>query len=72
MNGGRLPDTLLLGGARSRSHLLQQSFGLPGRIIRTEVLVLIHLFLNGEKLALEFVSQAWQGVSDVICQLLHK
>lgn len=53
-------------------HSLKQSFGLASRVIRAKVLVLLHLLLNGEELALELVPQPWQSVTDVIGQLLHK
>lgn len=55
-----------------KSYSLKQSFGLAGRIIRAEVLILINFLFNGKELTLEFVPQAWQRISDVIGQLLHQ
>lgn len=49
---------------------LEQSLGLAGRIVRSEVLVLLHLLLYGEELTLQLGPQAWQGVPDVVGQLL--
>ena len=49
---------------------LQQSLGLARWVIRAEVLVLLHLLLNGQQLALKLVPQPWQRVPDVVCQLL--
>lgn len=49
---------------------LQQSLGLARWVIRAEVFVFLHLLLDGQQLALEFVSQPWQRVPDVVCQLL--
>lgn len=50
--------------------LLQQGLGLARRVIRSEVLVLIHLFLNGQQLALQLVPKSGQCVPDVVGQLL--
>lgn len=50
--------------------LLQQGLGLASRVIRSEVLVLLHLLLNGQQLALQFVPKPRQCVPDVIGQLL--
>lgn len=49
---------------------LQQGLGLARWVVRTEVLVLVHLLLDGQQLALQLVAQAGQCVSDVVCQLL--
>lgn len=51
-------------------HLLQQGLGLAARVIRSEVLVLLHLLLNGQQLTLQFAAQSWQCISDVIGELL--
>lgn len=50
--------------------LLQQGLGLARRVIRSEVLVLIHLLLNGQQLALQLVPKSRQCVPDVVGQLL--
>lgn len=50
---------------------LQQSFGLTRRIIRSEVLVLLHLLLYGEELTLQFGSQTRESVTDVVGELLQ-
>jgi len=53
-------------------HSLKQSFGLASRVIGAKVLILLHLLLNGEKLALQLVPQPRQGVTDVVGQLLYR
>lgn len=50
--------------------LLQQSLGLAARVIRSEVLVLLHLLFDGQKLTLQLGPQIRQGVPDVVGQLL--
>lgn len=50
--------------------LLQQGLGLACWVVRSEVLVLIHLLLNGQQLALQFVPKPRQCVTDVVGQLL--
>lgn len=52
-------------------HLLQQGLGLACWVIWTEVLVFLHLLLQGEELALQFTAQTRQGISDVVGQLLE-
>lgn len=64
-----------MGGAGSNSaletwDLLQQGLGLARWVVRSEVLVLVHLLLNGQQLALQFVPKPWQCVPDVVGQLL--
>lgn len=54
-----------------QKHSLQQSLGLACRVIWTEVLVLLHLLLQGEELTLQLTAQTRQGVSDVVGQLLE-
>ncbi len=49
---------------------LEQSLGLARRIVRSEVLVLLHLLLYGEQLTLQLGPQTRQGVPDVVGQLL--
>lgn len=51
-------------------HSLEQSLCLARRIVWSEVLVLLHLLLDGEQLTLQLGSQSRQGVSDVVGQLL--
>lgn len=51
-------------------HLLQHSFGFNRRIIGSEIFKLIHVLFQLQQLLLQFISQAWQSVSDVICELL--
>lgn len=50
--------------------LLQQGLGLARWVIRSEVLVLVHLFLNRQQLALQLVPKSRQCVPDVVGQLL--
>lgn len=57
-------------GAGAGGASLQQGLGLASRVIRAEVLVLLHLLLNGQQLALQLVPQPRQCVPDVVRQLL--
>ena len=52
-------------------HSLQQGLGLACRVIWTEVLIFLHLLLQGEELTLQLTAQTRQGVPDVIGQLLQ-
>ena len=52
-------------------HSLQEGLGLAGRVVRAEVLVLVHLLLYRQQLALQLGTEPWQRVSDVIGQLLQ-
>lgn len=52
-------------------HSLQQGLGLACWVIWTEVLVLLHLLLQGEELTLQLTAQTRQGVPDVVGQLLE-
>lgn len=51
---------------------LQQGLGLACWVIRSEVLVLLHLLLEGQQLALQLAPQGWQGLPDVVGQLLYE
>lgn len=51
---------------------LQQGLGLACGVVGTEVLVLLHLFLQGEDLALQLTAQPRQSVPDVVGQLLRR
>ena len=51
-------------------HSLQQGLGLALGVIWTEVLVLRHLLLQAEVLALQLAAQSRQRVPDVVGQLL--
>lgn len=51
-------------------HVLQQSFGLACGVIGPEVLVLLHLLLQGQQLALQLAAQGRQRFPDVVGQLL--
>ena len=51
-------------------HSLQQGLGLALGVIWTEVLVLRHLLLQAEVLALQLAAQSRQRVPDVVRQLL--
>lgn len=53
-------------------HSLQQSLGLACWIIWTEVLVLLHLLLQGEELTLQLTAQTRKGIPDVVGQLLER
>lgn len=53
-------------------HSLQQSLGLARWIIWTEVLVLLHLLLQGEELTLQLTAQTRKGIPDVVGQLLER
>lgn len=53
-------------------HILQQGLGLARGVIGPEVLVLLHLLLQGQQLALQLAAQGWQRLSDVVGQLLQK
>ena len=49
------------GSARlGEGHVLQQSFGLACGVIGPEVLVLLHLLLQGQQLALQLAAQGRQ------------
>lgn len=50
---------------------LKQGLGLAAWVVRAEVLVFIHLFLDGQQLALQLVAKSGQGVPDVVGQLLE-
>ena len=60
----------MLGSQEVGRASLQQSLGLACWVIGAEVLVLLHLLLNGQQLALQLVPQPGQCVPDVVCQLL--
>lgn len=51
-------------------YLLQHSLSLDGRIIRSEMFVLVDIFLECEQLFLQLVSKAGESIPDVIGQLL--
>lgn len=51
---------------------LQQGFGLPGGVLGLEVLVGFHFVFYGQHLGLQLVPEVWQGVSNVIGELLNK
>jgi len=50
---------------------LQQGLGLAVGVVRAEVLVLLHLLLQGQQLALHLAAQRGQRVPDVVCELLR-
>lgn len=52
-------------------HSLQQGLGLACWVVWTEVLVFLHLLLQGEELTLQFTAQTRQGIPDVVGQLLE-
>lgn len=52
-------------------HSLQQSLGLACWVVWTEVLVFLHLLLQGKELTLQFTAQTRQGIPDVVGQLLE-
>ena len=56
--------------AEGGRHVLQQGFGFASGVIGPEVLVLLHLLLQGQQLALQLAPQGWQGLPDVVGQLL--
>lgn len=64
-------DSSALGWGKNM-HILQQSFGLASGIVRSEVLILLHLLLQGQQLALQLAAQGWQRLPDVIGQLLQE
>lgn len=52
-------------------HSLQQGLGLACWVVWTEVLVFLHLLLQGKELTLQFTAQTRQGIPDVVGQLLE-
>lgn len=50
--------------------LLNESLGFVGRIIGSETLESFHILFQTEHLRLETVAQCWQGVADMVGQLL--
>lgn len=50
---------------------LQQGLGLACWVVWTEVLVFLHLLLQGKELTLQFTAQTRQGIPDVVGQLLE-
>lgn len=53
-------------------HSLQEGLGLACGVVGAEVLVLLHLLLQGEELALQLIAQTRQGVPNVVGQLLER
>lgn len=70
------PGTLWLGGGPGEpgwgtgGHVLQQGFGFARGVVGPEVLVLLHFLLQRQQLALQLAAQGWQGLPDVVGQLL--
>ncbi len=58
------------GDARVVQHSLEHGLCLDGWVVRPEVLVLLHLLLQGEVHLLQSVPQPGEGLADVVRQLL--